>query len=591
MRNKIFKVALVLMSTGLLYSQTCELPPASAWSADTLTNKLAASVAFGLTPKGDAFIAEMITGKIKLYKADTKETIDLGKVDDALYVDAGGVIENGLLGVTPDPNYETNKWIYALYSRKMSEKSTTDCRKPTVYDHKIYLVRFSVIDNKLANPKTLFTFQRWSTSHAAGGLTFDTKGNLFVSTGDDSNPFSTNGKYGPRGAQEGCKGRPIEEVAGVNAQLSASNTNDLRGKILRIRPIAFANSLNPAEGPGSTYDIPVGNLYPVGTAKTRPEIYTMGHRNPYRMRVDSVTGWVMIGEVGPDASGKRNNEPRGHDEFNLAKAPGNFGWPYANANNQAYRVQDLKEGDYTVGNHFDLQNLKNKHPDNTGLVDLPPATSALGWYNAGNTQTGIQKSFGSGGESAIGGPRYWYNSIGVASRMPAYFQGKFIVGDWVRRKLWVLDVDATGTLKKVENFRPDGKGGAMQEPHSPIDMDLGPDGVLYVLYTGGRGYSGWKSGGSLVRYEYTGTQYSAASCGDKIVIPVAISKRNSGKSTLTKLYAQLDNQSITLSEGVKQVRAFNLKGEEVYHSGDVSNQNKLKLPNYIKGMVYLRFIK
>ena len=58
-----------------------------------------------------------------------------------------------------------------------------------------------------------------------------------------------------------------------DAQRTSANTNDLRGKILRIRVTA-----------GGGYSIPAGNLFRPGTAKTRPEIYAMGFRNPFRMR-------------------------------------------------------------------------------------------------------------------------------------------------------------------------------------------------------------------------------------------------------------------------------------------------------------------
>ncbi len=61
----------------------------------------------------------------------------------------------------------------------------------------------------------------------------------------------------------------------LDAQRSAANTNDLRGKVLRIKPKANGG-----------YAIPRGNLFPVGTPKTRPEIYAMGLRNPFRIEVD-----------------------------------------------------------------------------------------------------------------------------------------------------------------------------------------------------------------------------------------------------------------------------------------------------------------
>lgn len=62
--------------------------------------------------------------------------------------------------------------------------------------------------------------------HVGGDIDFDAQGNLYLSTGDDSNPFASDGYT------------PIDERASRNpafdAQRSAGNTNDLRGKILRI---------------------------------------------------------------------------------------------------------------------------------------------------------------------------------------------------------------------------------------------------------------------------------------------------------------------------------------------------------------------
>ena len=143
------------------------------------------------------------------------------------------------------------------------------------------------------------------------------KGNLFLSTGDNSNPFATG--YAP-----------IDERPGRSpwdAQKSSANTNDLRGKIIRIHP-----------EPDGTYTIPEGNLFPKGTPKTRPEIYTMGHRNPYRISVDKHTGFLYWGDVGPDApADSAGRGPRGlrRDRTRRA-APGNFGWPYFVGDNKAY---------------------------------------------------------------------------------------------------------------------------------------------------------------------------------------------------------------------------------------------------------------
>ncbi|MBK7653635.1 MAG: PQQ-dependent sugar dehydrogenase [Flammeovirgaceae bacterium] len=89
-------------------------------------------------------------------------------------------------------------------------------------------------------------------------------------------PFESDG-YSPADARAGRS--PFD------AMKSSSNTNDLRGKILRIHP-----------EPDGTYTIPEGNLFPKGEEKTRPEIYVMGNRNPYRISVDQKTGFLYWGK-------------------------------------------------------------------------------------------------------------------------------------------------------------------------------------------------------------------------------------------------------------------------------------------------------
>lgn len=72
-----------------------------------------------------------------------------------------------------------------------------------------------------------------------------------------------------------------------------------------------------------TYSIPDGNLFPKNEPKTKPEIFVMGNRNPYRISVDKKTGYLYWGEVGPDAQNDDPNRgPRGYDEVNQARKAG-----------------------------------------------------------------------------------------------------------------------------------------------------------------------------------------------------------------------------------------------------------------------------
>ena len=49
----------------------------------------------------------------------------------------------------------------------------------------------------------------------------------------------------------------------------------------------------------------------------------MGFRNPFRITVDQKTGWVLMGDYGPDAgSTDPNRGPQGSVEFNVVKEAG-----------------------------------------------------------------------------------------------------------------------------------------------------------------------------------------------------------------------------------------------------------------------------
>ena len=94
----------------------------------------------------------------------------------------------------------------------------------------------------------------------------------------------------------------------VDSRRSSLNTNDLRGKLLRIKvkdgDIAPADANNADFGAGGAYTIPAGNLFPLVAggpqAKTRAEIYAMGFRNPFRVQVDE-NDVAYISDYSPDS--------------------------------------------------------------------------------------------------------------------------------------------------------------------------------------------------------------------------------------------------------------------------------------------------
>ena len=244
--------------------------------------------------------------------------------------------------------------------------------------------------------------QRETCCHTGGGMTWDEDGNLFLTVGNNTgNPTA-----GTSGLDE------REGRSSWDDQRGAGSTNDLRGKILRIHP----------EDDG-TYTIPDGNLFPEGTEKTRPEIYTMGHRNPWRVSLDSKTKYIYWGEVGPDASKDSIIGPRGYDEFNQAKKPGFFGWPYFIADNKTYSHFSYATND--PGPMFDPANPVNNSPNNTGLTQLPPPVKAFIYYPYSTSEE--FPLVGSSGRSATGGPVFRRADFkGAARPFPAYFEGKMV---------------------------------------------------------------------------------------------------------------------------------------------------------------------
>lgn len=379
-------------------------------------------------------------GRIKLY-VPTNDSI---KIINELKVYS--THEDGMIGLTIDPDFQKNHWLYVFYSHPDKPANV--------------ISRFTFDGNKvdLASEKEILevAVQRETCCHTGGSLAFGPDGNLYASTGDNTSPFESDG-FSP--ADERPKRAPFD------AQKSSANTNDLRGKILRIKP--------QSDG---TYSIPEGNLFPKGTPNTRPEIYVMGCRNPYRISIDEKTGYLYWGEVGPDAGNDdAKRGPRGYDEVNQAKAAGYFGWPYFVGNNYAYAKYDFEKKE--IGSPNNIAKPANTSPNNTGLKELPAAQPAFIWYPY--VQSEDFPLVGKGGRNAMAGPVYYSEKYKDKPGVyPAYFDGKLITYDWMRNWMMVCTMNKDGKLMDMHPFLP----------HMPfnniIDMAIGPDGKLYTLEYG-----------------------------------------------------------------------------------------------------------
>lgn len=384
-------------------------------------------MAFDMDAQGnvDVYFTQRF-GLLRKYVGATKTVVNLHKF--TLLTGSS----DGLQGIALDPDFKANRWIYLFYSGSATEWRVS---------------RFTLSGDKLdpATEKILLkVVQEGPSQHPGGALLFDPEGNLWISAGDNYKP------------------------------ISAANSNDLRGKILRIKPIAIPEGQNPSPGVGSTYTVPAGNLRETWQTeekdKIRPEIYVMGTRNAYTMTYDRERKAITWGDVGPDAG-------RLTEEYNLATRPGNFGWPFYAGNN------------ILLGGGGTPDKPINSDRTNTGIQELMPAIPALHSYKQA---------------CAVTGPVYYYDGqSGSKVRFPPHFHGAWFVSDFNNDSVHVLKLNAAGTqvtdrMQILKSFKFT----------NPIEMQMGPDGALYVVNYAG--YRTTSASTGLYRVEYRGSCAPAA---------------------------------------------------------------------------------
>jgi cytochrome c len=426
-------------------------PPDYRFHVDVLAEGMPQPMQLEFAPDGRIFFIE-ISGKVRIYKQRERAVVDAGTIEVTT------AQENGLLGMALDPEFARNGFIYLLHSSKQFVGQT--------------LSRFTMNGDVLdpASRVDLLSYpeQRQECCHHAGSLRFGPDGCLYVGSGDNTNPFADSNGYAP-----------IDERSGRgpwDAQKSAANPNDLRGKILRIKPT-----------PDGKYSIPQGNLFPPGTPGTRPEIYVMGCRNPWRYNFDARTGILYFGDVGPDAgSDDPQRGPRGFDTINQVRAPGNWGWPYARGK-RAYIEFDFATKQ--PGKPYDLAKPVNNSPNNTGAHELPPVQSPMIWYPGGRSAE--FPMLAQGGRTACAGPVFHFRpEFKQTSGFPEHYENCLLIYDWSRPFLKWARLDAQSNLVGVEDFpgvvqlvaenqTPANVTGTIVR--RPVDAIFGPDGCLYMF--------------------------------------------------------------------------------------------------------------
>ena len=409
--------------------------------------------------------------------------------------------EEGLQGIAIDPEFEENRWVYLYYSPRLN--TPTDVVGTGINEgdapetlntpeDRARLALFAASAQTSYMVLSRFKFQggeldlsteqeiirvpedRGLCCHVGGQIDFDYAGNLYLSTGDDTNPFQSSG-YTPIDDRE-------TRNPAFDARRTSGNTNDLRGKLLRIR----------VRDDGS-YAIPAGNLFGRNQARTRPEIYAMGFRNPFRFAVNRRTGDVYVGDYSPDANmADPARGPAGQGRWMLVRRPANYGWPFCATPDKPYVDYDFTPSAPQSGEEFNCFRPTNDSRNNTGLTTLPQVVWPEVWYSYPASDDGLFPELlnmrGGDGIGPMGGPAYEFDTENRSPfRFPRVFDGHPLFYEWTRDyfKVFELNRPNGGRLADMEHLFG---GPESADPNivqdNPMDAEFGPDGALYTLEYG-----------------------------------------------------------------------------------------------------------
>ena len=291
------------------------------------------------TPAVDRLFIAELSGKIFSFPTDS----DVGQPD--LVVDLRTNISgfNATYGMTFHPGFATNRFVYVCYVFKDGVPDGTHVSRFT-------MTRTDPPQIDPGSEKIIITWV--SGGHNGGCLKFGPDGYLYISTGDAASPDPAD---------------PLN---------TGQDISDLLSSILRI-------DVDHAEG-GNPYRVPADNPF-VNTAGARPEVWSYGYRNPWKMSFDTQTGALWVGDVGWELWEMIYRVERG----------GNYGW-------------SIVEGPQSV--------KPNGKPGPTPI--LPPVVSHPHSEAASIT-----------GGCVYHGPRL------------RELDGAYIYGDWVTGKFWGLRHD------------------------------------------------------------------------------------------------------------------------------------------------------
>jgi glucose/arabinose dehydrogenase len=236
-----------------------------------------------------AWVTEQ-TGKIRLIRDGKLTGVVVLDVKNKMIRVNTGYEERGLLNVVLHPKFSTNGKFYLFYSRP-STTINPDSKSGRKFDHTDVVTEYKMLPNSdladTASAREILAQNKPDGNHNGSGLVFGDDGYLYVTFGDGGGQRDEHGTIG-----------------------NGQDMNTWLGKVLRINVDGDA-----------PYTVPKDNPY-VGKDGVKPEIWSAGFRNPYRITMDKTSKQLFVGEVGQDL----------YEEVDILEKGANYGWRVVEGN-------------------------------------------------------------------------------------------------------------------------------------------------------------------------------------------------------------------------------------------------------------------
>ncbi len=269
--------------------------PPTGFTETVVAANLGSPTAMDVLDDGRVLIADQL-GALKVVKNNTV----LATPFVSLTVNSAG--ERGLLGVTHDPNFAVNHFIYVYHTVPKVTVGTT------IIEPHNAVTRYtangdvaaagSAVDILSLNPLSS------ATNHNGGAMHFGKDGMLYIAVGENANP--------------------------TNSQV----LTNLLGKVLRI-DVSKVVAGDPVNNVAKL--VPTNNPFVGQTGGSiNGAIYALGFRNPFTFAVNSIDGTIYINDVGQNA----------WEEIDKLAPGGNYGWNKSEGYSTAIPPVGLGPGTY-----------------------------------------------------------------------------------------------------------------------------------------------------------------------------------------------------------------------------------------------------